>query len=203
MADFSQSISKLIDNLCGLPGIGPRTAQRIVIYLLAHNRYLGHKMAENLQLVLDNVSKCVRCRNLSEERLCKICSDQTRNNKICIVESPVDLMAVEQSGSYRGCYFVLHGHLSPMDNIGPEQLGLDLLDAMVQDIQTKEVILATNPTVEGEITAHYIKKRLNGLNLKLTRIAHGVPMGGELEYVDGGTIARAFSGRTIYTDESD
>ena len=204
MTEFSKSISNLIDTLCGLPGIGPRTAQRIVLYLLANNRPLGHRMAENLDLALTRVSECKRCRNFSEQPLCEICNDEGRNKQICVVESPIDVMAVEKSGSYKGYYFVLHGHLSPMDDVGPEQLGLDMLDAMLKESDCTEVILATNPTVEGEITAHYIKQRLaNTPQIRITRIAHGVPMGGELEYIDGGTIARALSGRTIYTEYAD
>lgn len=198
---FSPTIRDFIDNLCGLPGIGSRTAQRIALYLLSNQRNLGHKISDSLKLALDQVKECQRCRNFSEEELCEICQDDQRVKQLCIVETSLDVWAVEQSHSYKGYYFVLHGHISPIDDIGPEQLGLDKLKELVAMTEFDEIILATNPTVEGEITAHYIQKKLQPINLKLTRIAHGVPMGGELEYVDGGTLARAFVGRTIYLDD--
>ena len=195
---FSPNIKQLVDNLCGLPGVGPRTAQRIAFHLLANNRPLGNRIQESLQLALKSVNKCDKCRNFSEEPLCEICQNDRRAKQLCIVESALDLWAVEQSKSYNGYYFVLHGHLSPIDDVGPEKLGLDKLDDFLTELECEEVILATNPTVEGEITAHYISAKLEPRNLKITRIAHGVPMGGEIEYVDGGTIARAFTGRTTY-----
>lgn len=198
---FSPIIRDFIDNLCGLPGIGSRTAQRIALHLLANHRPLGHKISDSLKLALDQVKECQRCRNFSEDELCEICQDARRSKQLCIVESSLDVWAVEQSGSYRGYYFVLHGHISPIDEIGPDQLGLDKLKNLLDTAGFEEVILATNPTVEGEITAHYIQQRIQPINLKITRIAHGVPMGGELEYVDGGTLARAFIGRTIYLDD--
>lgn len=198
---FSPKIQDFIENLCGLPGIGSRTAQRIALYLLANNRPLGYKITESLQTALDNAKKCDKCRNFSEGAVCEICSDEDRIKQLCIVESALDVWAVEQCGSYKGYYFVLHGHISPIDDVGPEQLGLDLLETILKERLWEEVILATNPTVEGEITAHYIKKKLESLKLNITRIAHGVPMGGELEYIDGNTLARAFIGRTDYKDE--
>ncbi|MBE8182571.1 MAG: recombination protein RecR [Candidatus Portiera sp.] len=197
---FSPAIRDFIDNLCGLPGIGSRTAQRIALHLLANQRQLGHKISDSLKLALEQVKECQRCRNFSEEELCGICQDDKRVKQLCIVESSLDVWAVEQSGSYSGYYFVLHGHISPIDDIGPDQLGLDKLKNLVDKIEFDEIILATNPTVEGEITAHYIQKKLQPVNLKMTRIAHGVPMGGELEYIDGGTLARAFIGRTNYLE---
>ena len=195
---FSPNIQDFIDSLCGLPGIGKRTAQRIALNLLTNNRVLGYKLAESLKSALDKVNKCERCRNFSEDKLCDICQEDKRTVQLCIVESALDVWAVEESGGYNGYYFVLHGYISPIDDMGPEQLGLDLLDKTIKEREWQEVILATNPTVEGEITAHYIKKRLEKQGLNITRIAHGVPMGGELEYIDGGTLARAFMGRTSY-----
>jgi len=155
-------------------------------------------LSEALVAAMEGVGHCPRCRNFSEEELCSICVDARRDTgTVCVVESPVDVIAVEQSGSYRGLYFVLMGHLSPIDGIGPEEIGLDILKQRIDDEGIEELILATNPTVEGEATAFYLTELVRGASVKVSRIAHGVPLGGELEYVDGSTLAHALSGRRV------
>lgn len=200
---LSKSIDALIESFAGLPGIGPRSAQRLVLYMLAHNRSLGRQLAKNLTASMDLVQECVNCRNFTEESLCSLCQDDSREKRLCIVELPVDVFAIERSGGYKGRYFVLHGRLSPMDGIGPQQLCLDRLSGLIRENNYEEVILATNPTVEGEVTAHYISRLLEPLGISITRIAHGVPMGGELDYVDGGTLSRAFIDRNPYKSEGE
>lgn len=193
---ISPLIDRLIDALRILPGVGPKSAQRMALYLLRHNRAGGRALAEALIEAVERIDYCHRCRNFCETDLCSICSDQRRDDSLlCVVESAADILAIEQAGGYRGRYFVLHGRLSPIDGLGPDALGLDRLDALVGATGVVEVILATNTTVEGEATAHYIAEMLRDRGLALSRIAHGVPMGGELEYVDGGTIAHALRGR--------
>ncbi len=193
-------ISPLIDRLIGafqvLPGVGPKGAQRMVLHLLQRDREGARQLAETLLESLDRVSRCSRCRNLSEEAVCSICRDPRRDDDVlCVVESPADILAIEAAGGFRGRYFVLHGRLSPIDGVGPEELGVDTLQRRVAELDPKEVILATNPTVEGEATAHYISKLLKADVPNISRIAHGVPVGGELEYIDGGTIVHALQGR--------
>ena len=195
---MSKSIDTLIENFTGLPGIGPRSAQRLVLYMLAHNRPLGRLLAESLGATMNDVQECSQCRNFTEEEICDICEDEARENKLCVVESPVDVLAIERSGSYKGYYFVLHGRLSPVEGIGPKQLFLERLSELTRKNEYEEIIMATNPTVEGEVTAHYISRFLQPFGVRITRIAHGVPMGGELEYVDGGTLSHAFTGRSAY-----
>lgn len=196
MATFSPLIDRLLETLRVLPGVGPRTAQRMAFHLLERDREGGQRLAWVLSEALEHVGYCERCRNLTESRLCSICEDSRRDDRaLCVVESPADLLAIEEAGGFRGRYFVLHGHLSPIDGIGPEALGLDQLEALVAEQQIEEVILATNPTVEGEASAHYIAEQLRPLGARCSRLAYGVPMGGELEYVDGGTLSRAFMGR--------
>ena len=192
---FSPAISQLIERLQCLPGVGRKSAQRMAMQLLEHNRSGGLALAESLQHALTVVKNCQSCRNLTEQPLCHICSDARRDERqLCVVESPSDVLAIEQSGSFRGHYFVLMGHLSPLDGIGPQQLGIDqLLQRVAQGVD--EVILATNPTVEGEATANYISEKLRDSAVAISRIAHGVPIGGELEFIDGGTLAHAFNSR--------
>jgi recombination protein RecR len=164
--------------------------------LLERSRDNGKHLANTLHQAMDNIRHCQNCRTFSETALCRLCISPSRDRTLlCIVESPVDMVAVEQMGSYRGLYFVLMGHLSPLDGIGPDDLGMKELTALLSQGNVKEVILATNPTVEGEATAHYISELIKPYALQVTRIAHGVPLGGELEYIDGGTLARAFAGR--------
>ncbi|MFT4822618.1 MAG: recombination protein RecR [Halioglobus sp.] len=196
--NFSPSIENLIDAFRCLPGVGPKSAQRMTLHLLERDREGAAKLAEAIGEAIDKVGHCKRCRNFTELEVCEICSDSKRDaTTICVVETPADVLAVESSSSFRGIYFILMGHLSPIDGIGPEDIGLDLLQQRVLDENIQEIILATNPTVEGEATAYYLTDLLNDAPVKVSRIAHGVPLGGELEYVDGSTLAHAFSGRRL------
>ena len=192
----SPRLTQLIDALRALPGIGPKSAQRMAFHLLQDGRPAAHVLSQALDVALASVQRCRRCRMLTEEELCSICSSQQRESALlCAVESPADVVAIEQSGSYRGRYFVLMGHLSPLDGVGPEQLGVRELEAILDEGGVRELILATNPTVEGEATAHFLADLAVRRGLMASRIAHGVPIGGEIEYVDGGTLARALAGR--------
>jgi len=189
-------ISRLIEALRCLPGVGPKSAQRMAYNLLERDRQGALHLADSLREAVEKIGNCSRCRTFSETELCPVCSHPRRDQStICIVESPSDVEALEHSTDYRGRYFVLMGHLSPLDGIGPEDIGLDLLAEQLDNGEVAEVILATNPTVEGEATAHYISEMVHGRGIRVTRIAHGVPLGGELEYVDGGTLSHAFNGR--------
>src|SRR5450755_2208799 len=191
---YTPTLARLIDSLRCLPGVGPKSAQRMAFYLLERDREGGRVLAQSLAEALSSVGHCKRCRMLTESELCVTCASNQRDvAQLCVVESPADVVAIEQSGGFRGRYFVLMGHLSPLDGIGPAQLGLDEFERLLGG---GEVILATNPTVEGEATAHYLGELALRLGLKASRIAHGVPVGGELEYVDGGTLAHALAGRT-------
>lgn len=193
---FSPLIDQLIEALRCLPGVGPKSAQRMTFYLLERNRHQALQLAKSLEQAVDKIQHCKQCRNLSETDLCQICNNPRRDaSLLCVVETPADVLAVEQTGSFRGLYFVLMGHLSPIDGIGPNEIGIDELQQLLRDNDIEEVILATNPTVEGEATAHFIADIAKNLKIKASRIAHGVPLGGELEFVDGGTLARAISGR--------
>lgn len=194
---FSPLIRQLIDALRGLPGVGPKTAQRMALNLLERDRDVARHLAKVLESAMDGVGYCQRCRTLSETEICTICSDPRRDDHvICILQSPADVWAVEQAGGFRGRYFVLKGHLSPIDGQGPEEIGVPALLQSLEGREVNEVILATNPTVEGEATAHYIANLLKPRGIKVSRIAHGVPLGGELEFIDGGTLAHALAGRT-------
>ena len=193
---FSPALANLIEALRCLPGVGPKSAQRMTLHLLERDREGAAVLATALQVAVDKVDHCTRCRNFTELAVCEICSDPRRDQKtICVVETPGDVLAIEQSGSYRGIYFVLMGHLSPIDGIGPAEIGLDTFQTRVLEDGVDEVILATNPTVEGEATAYYLTEQLSRRGVRMSRIAHGVPLGGELEYVDGTTLAHALSGR--------
>lgn len=192
----SPQLMRLIDALRALPGVGPKTAQRMAFHLLQEGRSGARALADSLDGALQSVVRCKRCRMLTEGELCTICSSPQRDfSLLCVVESPADVVAIEQSGSYRGMYFVLMGHLSPLDGIGPEQLGVRELEGILDESKVSELILATNPTVEGEATAHFLSELASRRRIRASRIAHGVPIGGELEYVDGGTLAHALSGR--------
>ncbi len=193
---FSPALGQLIDALRCLPGVGPKSAQRMSMHLLERDRAGALALAEALRVAMDRIDHCTQCRNFSELDVCEICVDPRRDRQtICVLETPADVLAVEQSGSYRGLYFVLMGHLSPIDGIGPAEIGLDKFQARVVEEGITEVILATNPTVEGEATAYYLSDMLLPRGIRVSRIAHGVPLGGELEYVDGNTLAHAFTGR--------
>ncbi len=196
MNNFSPLIDELIDALRCLPGVGPKSAQRISFQLLERNRGGAERLSQALHKAVEQVGHCRSCRTLTEDSECRICRDQRRDqHTICVVESPADVLAFEQGGDYRGLYFVLMGHLSPIDGIGPEEIGVDRLVERVQALQVNELILATNPTVEGEATAYYIAEQMRSLGVAVSRIAHGVPLGGELEYVDSGTLSHALKGR--------
>jgi len=189
-------IDELIDALRCLPGVGRKSAQRMAYHLLERNREGGRRLGEILGTAMDRIGHCQACRTLCEDALCAICAGAGRDRStLCIVETPADVSAIEHATGFHGVYFVLMGHLSPLDGIGPEQLGIDRLAERLAGGELVEVILATNPTVEGEATAHYISELARKHKVRATRIAHGVPLGGELEYVDGGTLQHAFSGR--------
>lgn len=190
------AIEALKQALRRLPGVGPKSAQRMALHLLERDREGGRQIAESLSNALERVIHCQRCNNFSEHEVCPLCSSPRRDrSQLCVVESPADFMSLEQAGVYNGLYFVLMGRLSPLDGIGPEELGVHRLEALLDEGSIKEVILATNLTVEGEATAHFIGELVRARKIRATRIAYGVPVGGELEYVDQGTLARAFTGR--------
>jgi recombination protein RecR len=193
---FSPLTKQLIDALCRLPGVGPKSAQRLAFHLLGEDgRNKGAGLAEALSQAMIHVVNCQECQTYTEIAICNLCTNQRRNSKqLCLVEGPLDLLAIEQTQSYRGLYFVLHGRLSPLEGMGPEQLGIPLALKLIEKRGVEEVILATNPTVEGRATAHYIASQLPK-GVSCTRIAQGVPLGGELEYLDGGTLALAFNRR--------
>ena len=193
---YSPVLRQLIDALRCLPGVGPKSAQRMTFHLLERDREGALALARALTEAVQQVGHCQRCRMLTEQETCWICAAPRRDASVlCVVETPADVMAVEHSAGYNGLYFVLMGHLSPLDGIGPEELGLELLAQRLETGDVKEVILATNPTVEGDATAHYIAELAGRKGVRATRIAHGVPVGGELEFVDGGTLPHAFAGR--------
>jgi recombination protein RecR len=193
---YGKTIDQLIDALRILPGVGIKSAQRMALQLLEKDRDAARKLASAIDEATEKVGRCTQCRTLTEHDLCDICSNPNRSEtQLCVVESPADLFAIEQAGGYRGKYFVLLGHLSPIDGIGPEQLGIDKLIERLQSNSVNELILATNLTVEGEATAHFIADKAKALGVQVSRIAYGVPMGGELEYVDGGTLNMALQSR--------
>lgn len=189
-------LEELIESFCCLPGVGPKSAQRMAFYLLERDRKGGDKLARLLDRAMRDIGHCSQCRTFSETPLCAICSNGERDaSQLCIIESPSDVAAIERSTAYRGHYFVLMGHRSPLDGIGPAQIGVDLLMQRFTKGNIREVILATNATVEGEATAHYLGELAKQQSLRVMRIAHGVPLGGELEFVDKSTLSHAFAGR--------
>lgn len=195
---YSPLLVRMIDALRCMPGVGRKSAQRIAFHLLERDREGAAALATALQDAVEGIGHCKRCRMFSEHELCSTCSASGRDEtQLCVVESPADVMAVEEATGFRGLYFVLMGHLSPLDGIGPEQLGLGLLDERLGEGIVNEMIIATNPTVEGDATAHYLAEMAAGHDVQASRIAHGVPLGGELEYVDGGTLSHAFYGRRV------
>ncbi|MDH5228538.1 MAG: recombination mediator RecR [Gammaproteobacteria bacterium] len=195
---MSKLLNELIESLRCLPGVGPKTAQRMAFHLLERNRDAARHLAKTMERSLDDIGHCQQCRNFSEAGLCDICANSARDSSLlCVVESPADQHAVEHATNFRGLYFVLMGRLSPLDGIGPDELGLDQLVKRLDQGGINEVIVATNSTVEGETTAHYISELVHQRQIKVSRIAHGVPIGGELEHVDSGTLSRAFSGRHL------
>lgn len=196
MSNYPPLLTRLIEALRRLPGVGPKSAQRMAFHLLDRDREGAEFLARSLGEALTGIGRCPSCRMFCEGDKCSYCQPSRRaGGQLCVVESPADLMAIETSTPYRGGYFVLMGRLSPLDGIGPEELGLPLLAQQLATGEVQELILATNPTVEGEATAYYLAEMARAAGIKVTRIAHGVPMGGELEYVDGGTLSHAISGR--------
>ena len=193
-------LNDLINALTILPGVGKKSAQRMALYLLDKNKDGAGILAKTMQEAVEEISRCERCRMLTSKDLCKICADTSRDeDSICVVESPSDVLAIESTGGFRGKYFVLLGRLSPIEGVSPEDLGINDFLNLIAKEETKEVILATSSTVEGDATAMFIKDHIN--NIKVSRISYGIPIGGELEYVDGNTIARAIQGRTEINDD--
>jgi recombination protein RecR len=189
-------LQELIDALRCLPGVGPKSAQRMAFHLLERNREGGRNLGRLLVEAMETIGECSRCRTLTQETTCALCASDKRNPAtLCVVESPAELVAIEDSTHFDGMYFVLHGRLSPLDGLGPAEIGIPQLIARLDEGQIKEIILATNPTIEGEATAHYISDLARARGIVTTRIAHGVPLGGDLGYVDSGTLAHAFAGR--------
>ena len=200
MTMSSPLLEQLIESLRVLPGVGQKTAQRMAYHLLDRERDGGKRLAAVLADALERIGHCAQCRDFTEGTLCGICASGSRDrHQLCVVESPSDRLAIEQATGYRGVYFVLHGRLSPLDGIGPRELGLDALTRRLSAGEVGEMIIATNPTVEGEATAHYLAQLARQQGVRPSRLAHGVPLGGELEYVDRGTLAHAFGGRSEMT----
>ena len=192
----SPLINRLIEALRCLPGVGPKSAQRMAYYLLERQRQGAQTLSQVITEALERVGHCRQCRTLSETEICSLCANTGREQGLlCVVESPADVETFESSTGYRGLYFVLMGHLSPLDGIGPADIGLDLLQQRLEAGEINEVVLATNPTVEGEATAHYIAEMVRAMGISVSRLAHGIPLGGELEYTDADTLAHAFMGR--------
>ena len=197
-SDSQSLLGQLVDALRCLPGVGPKSAQRMAFQLLERDREGALHLSAILEAAMERIGRCSICRDLTENENCRICANEQRNSSLlCIVESPSDVMAIEQATGYRGLYFVLMGRLSPLDGIGPEELGLDELAQRLRKEPPAEIIIATNPTVEGEATAFYLQRMAQKQGIAVSRIAHGVPLGGELEFTDQSTIAHAFSSRQI------
>ena len=192
----AKGLERLVDALRVLPGVGPRSAQRMAYHLLQHQRAGAEELSNAIAAALGALRRCAKCNNFTEDELCALCRSPRRDAAVlCVVETPADLAMVEQTLSYSGMYFVLMGRLSPLDGVGPRDIGLDRLLERVADGEVREVILATNFTNEGEATAHYIAEMLRARDVRVSRIARGVPLGGELEYVDAGTISQAILDR--------
>ena len=197
MKHFSPVLQDLVNAFKGLPGIGVKSAQRIVFNLIQHNQEKALFLSETIKDALENITECSNCRMYTDSDLCEICSDPNRNSAmLCVIESPADMIAIENSMSFNGKYFVLMGKLSPLDGIGPDELKLDMLDSIINEGSIKEIILANSPTIEGEATASYILGLIEHTDIEATRIAYGVPMGGELEYVDSSTLTQALINRS-------
>ena len=196
MSTGSPLLADLIDALRCLPGVGAKTAQRMAFHLLERDRSGGRKLAERLAVAMERIGNCSRCRTFSEDSICALCTNPHRDHSLlCIVETPVDQLAIEQATGFRGRYFVLLGRLSPLDGLGPKEIGLDQLAQRLAEGEIRELIVATNPTVEGEATAHVLAQLARAAGVRASRLAHGVPLGGELEFIDRGTLAHAFGGR--------
>jgi len=198
MSTGSPLLTDLIEALRCLPGVGAKTAQRMAFHVLERDRAGARRLAERLAAAVERIGNCSRCRTFSETPICALCTSDARDaSLLCVVETPVDQLAIEQATGYRGRYFVLLGRLSPLDGLGPKELGLDVLAQRLREGEVQELIVATNPTVEGEATAHMLAQLARDANVRASRLAHGVPLGGELEYIDRGTLAHAFGGRQV------
>lgn len=196
MLNYSPLIDRLIEALRCLPGVGPKSAQRIAFHLLERNRAGARRLATALKEAVETVRNCERCRNFSDAPLCRVCASAKRDaSLLCVVESPTDIGLIEQAGGYSGRYFVLMGRLSPLDGIGPDDLGMEKFTDLLNTGEVTEVILATSTTVEGQATAHYLTELIQGRGIRVSRLAQGIPLGGELEFVDSGTLAHAISSR--------
>jgi recombination protein RecR len=196
MSTGSSLLAELIEALRCLPGVGAKSAQRMAFHVLERDRDGGRRLAAKLHEAVERIGHCRRCRTFSEEPECALCRNPQRDaSLLCVVETPIDQLAIEQATGYRGFYFVLLGRLSPLDGLGPDELGMSLLAARLREGEVKELIVATNPTVEGEATAHYLSQLARQAHVRASRLAHGVPLGGELEFVDRGTLAHAFGSR--------
>ena len=194
---MSSLLEQLIDAFRVLPGVGSKSAQRMAYHVLERERSGGRHLAEVLAEAVERIGHCARCRDFSESEVCAVCASASRDaDQLCVVETPADRLAIEQATGYRGLYYVLQGRLSPLDGIGPRELGLDGLSQRLREGEVRELIIATNPTVEGEATAHYLAQLARQQGVKPSRLAYGVPLGGELEYVDRGTLSHAFGSRT-------
>ncbi|MGH8154864.1 MAG: recombination mediator RecR [Rhodanobacteraceae bacterium] len=201
MTESSNLLTGLIEALRCLPGVGAKSAQRMAFHLLERDRDGGLRLADALRQAMQRIGHCKSCRNFSESDQCAICASPSRDASVlCAVETPADLLAIEQATGYRGRYFVLMGRLSPLDGLGPQELGVDLLTRRLADGDVRELVIATNPTVEGEATAHWLGQLARAAGVRATRLAHGVPLGGELEYIDRSTLAHAFGTRQVFED---
>ncbi|MGN1393785.1 MAG: recombination mediator RecR [Succinivibrionaceae bacterium] len=197
---FSPLLEKLINDLQIMPGIGPRSAQRIAFHILDHHRDNALKLSSTIRDAVESIHYCKCCRSYCESDICEICSDSRRKDYgvLCVVETPADVLAIENTNEFKGTYFVLHGHLSPLDGIGPSELKLEELEVLFQNNKYNEVILATNPTVEGDATAHFVAHIAKKYNINATRIARGVPIGSEVDSIDGSTLTRSLNGRSPF-----
>jgi len=199
---YTRPLAILIDELSKLPGIGPKTAQRLALYILNISREEAGILAQSIINAKEQIRRCQICHNLTDQDTCEICRDKTRQKDIiCVVETARDLMALEKTGGFKGLYHVLEGAISPLDGVEPDHLTIDHLISRLKTKQIKEVILATNPNIEGEVTASYIARLIKPLGIKITRIAYGIPIGGDLEYADEVTLTQALMGRQIYKSE--
>ena len=197
----SPLLSELIEALRCLPGVGAKTAQRMAFHVLERDRSGAKRLAERLSCAIERIGNCERCRTFSEEPVCALCANAARDRtSLCVVETPADQIAIEQATGFRGQYFVLLGRLSPLDGLGAKEIGIDVLAARLAENEVRELIIATNPTVEGEATAHLLGQIAREAGVRATRLAHGVPLGGELEFIDRGTLAHAFGGRQTLND---
>lgn len=195
------TLKRLVDALQSLPGVGPKSAQRMVFHLLQHQRQRGLHLAACLEQAMKTIGHCQRCNNYSEDTVCELCRNPRRDSSLlCVVANPADVAAIEQSNAFQGLYFVLMGKISPLDGLGPEEIGLPKLKQLIFDQQIKEVILALNPSIEGQTTVHFINQLINKESIHLSQLAHGIPSGGELEFLDGNTIGSALRNRAMIND---